>query len=272
MKWDAKKIRLAFIGSGFMAQAMLGGLVRSGTVPPAHIGVVNPVDPDTCARLSREYGVLAAEPEWLREADVIFFAIKPQTFPEACQMYGAYFTADKLYLTIMAGVSCAAVEAAAHDAAVVRLMPNLALSVQKSATAFCLGKNAGEGAAALARALFSPLGVVERLPEEQLSAVTALSGSGPAYFYLLCEAMIESAAADGMRRETARALAAQTLAGAAALIEASGESPAEMRRRVTSKKGTTEAGIAAMEAAGFSKAVAAGYLAARRRADELGKK
>lgn len=271
MKWDVKTIRLAFIGSGFMAQAMLRGLVRSGTVPPEHMGVVNPVDPETCARLSREYGVLAAEPEWLRQADVIFFAVKPQTFPEACQMYGKYFTADKLYLTIMAGVSCAAVEAATGNAAVVRFMPNLALSVQKSATAYCLGKHAGEEEAALAQALFSPLGVVALLPEAQLSAVTALSGSGPAYFYLLCEAMIESAAADGMNRETARALTVQTLEGAAALIAFSGESPTEMRRRITSKKGTTEAGVAALEEAGFSWAVRAGYLAARRRSDELGK-
>ena len=177
---DIKEIKLAFLGSGFMAQAMIRGIINAGTLPAEHVYAVNPVDPDTCVMLSEKYGIVAAMPEMLADADVIFFAIKPQTFPEACEMYAEYFTSDKVYLTIMAGVSCASVETATGGARVVRFMPNLALSVGKSATGFCLGRNSGEEEAALARALFGPLGEARELPEDMLSSVTALSGSGPA--------------------------------------------------------------------------------------------
>lgn len=102
---DIKEIKLAFLGSGFMAQAMIRGIINAGTLPAEHVYAVNPVDPDTCVMLSEKYGIVAATPEMLADADVIFFAIKPQTFPEACEMYAEYFTSDKVYLTIMAGVS-----------------------------------------------------------------------------------------------------------------------------------------------------------------------
>ena len=91
---DIKKIKLAFLGSGFMAQAMIRGIINAGTLPAEHVYAVNPVDPDTCVMLSEKYGIVAAMPEMLADADVIFFAIKPQTFPEACEMYAEYFTSD----------------------------------------------------------------------------------------------------------------------------------------------------------------------------------
>ena len=99
---DIKEIKLAFLGSGFMAQAMIRGIINAGTLPAEHVYAVNPVDPDTCVMLSEKYGIVAAMPEMLADADVIFFAIKPQTFPEACEMYAEYFTSDKVYLTIRA--------------------------------------------------------------------------------------------------------------------------------------------------------------------------
>lgn len=264
-------MKMVFIGSGFMARAMIRGITESETLRGEDILVVNPADPAGRDEVCAEYGVTAAQGGDIASADCVFFAVKPQTFPEVCEQFGEYFTPDKIYLTIMAGVPTKTVSEAAHGAPVVRFMPNLALSVKKSATAFCLGEGAGERERELALRLFAPLGEIRELPESQMSEVTALSGSGPAYFYYLCEAMIEAAVADGMDPDTAKALAVQTFIGTAKLIEDAGESPTEMRRRITSKKGTTEAGIGAMGDAGFFAAVDAGYRAARDRSEELSK-
>lgn len=264
-------MKIAFIGSGFMAQAMIRGITQSNTLRGEDIFVINPADPEGRDAVCASYGAVAAEPEQISEAHCVFFAVKPQTFPEVAEQYGEYFTPDKVYLSIMAGISTKRIGEAVHGGHVVRFMPNLALSVKKSATAFCLGEGCGERERTIAKELFAPLGAIKELAEDQMSAVTALSGSGPAYFYYLCEGMIEAAVADGMDADTAKSLAVQTFIGTAKLIEDSGESPTEMRRRITSKKGTTEAGIGAMEEAGFFAAVDAGYRAARDRSEELSK-
>ena len=266
-----QNITIAFIGSGFMARGAIRGLVESGTLAPDRVLVVNEADPAGRDEVAGLYGVTAASPAEISRADAVFFAVKPQTFDEVCSEYAAYFTPDKLYLTIMAGISTARVAAGVGGGRVVRFMPNLALSVGLSATAFALGEGCADDERAVARALFEPLGEIVEVAESEISAVTALSGSGPAYFCYLCEGMISAAVADGMDEAKARALAVQTLVGTAKLIEDSGEAPSEMRRRITSKKGTTEAAIGAMTDAGFLAAIEAGYIAARERSDELGK-
>ena len=264
-------ITIAFIGSGFMARGAIRGLVESGTLAPGNVLVVNEADPAGRDEVAALYGATAASPADVAGADAVFFAVKPQTFDEVCAEYAAYFTPDKVYLTIMAGLSTARVAAGVGGGRVVRFMPNLALSVGLSATAFALGEGCSDGERALARALFEPLGEVVEVEEREISAVTALSGSGPAYFCYLCEGMIAAAVADGMDEAKARALAVQTLIGTARLLEDSGEAPSEMRRRITSKRGTTEAAIGAMTDAGFLAAIEAGFIAARDRSDELGK-
>ena len=263
--------KIAFIGTGFMAGAMIGGLVRAGKVAAENIFAVNPVDRDSAEALADKYGVINGKPEDIEKADVVMFAVKPQDFDTACEMYIDFFTEDKLYLSIMAGISTEKLENKLSGARTVRLMPNLALSVGKSATVYALGKNAVEEDASLTEELFSVMGIIHRVDENMISAVTALSGSGPAYFYLLAEEMAKSAAADGMDPELAETLAVQTLVGTAELISQSKESPREMRRRITSKKGTTEAAVDAMLESGFADTVAKGYMAARLRSDELGK-
>lgn len=264
-------IKIAFIGSGYMARGAIRGLVESATLAPQSILVVNDADVagrDECAAC---YGVCAAEAARIAGADVVFFAVKPQLFDAVCAEYGRFFTQDKLYLTIMAGISTSRVRDAVGGGRVVRFMPNLALSVGLSATAFAIGEGCGEAERAVARDIFEPLGAVVEVAESELSAVTALSGSGPAYFCYLCEGMIAAAVADGMDEATARTLAVQTFIGTARLLADSGETPDGMRSRIACKKGTTEAGIDAMGANGFFGAIAAGYAAARDRSDELGK-
>lgn len=267
----AKRETIAFIGSGFMARAMIGGIVGSGVRPRGAVMTVNPVEPDSAAEAASLYGIRVGGIADLADADVVVFAVKPQQFGDALRMYRDRFTHDKLYLSIMAGISVSSLEEAIPGAAVVRLMPNLALSVAKSAIAYVPGGRATEEDCRLVEEIFSTMGVVLRVGEDMMSAVTALSGSGPAYFCLLAEALSEAAREDGMDGDVADSLALQTLLGTAKLLEEMKISPAELRRRVTSKKGTTEAGLLAMEASGFSAAAADGFRAAKKRSDELGK-
>jgi len=261
--------KTAFIGTGFMARAMIGGIVDSGVRSPGDIFTVNPVDRESAVEVSSLYGVRMGEIGDLAGANVVIFAIKPQQFDEALAMYREFLSPDKLYLSIMAGITTGRLEAGIPGAAVVRLMPNLALSVKKSSTAYAPGKLATEDDCALVEELFSVLGTVLRVDEEMISSVTALSGSGPAYFCLLTEKLADAAAAQGMDRATADALALSTLIGTAELLSGGETTPEELRRRVTSKKGTTEAGVGAMLASGFAEAVADGFNAARIRSDEL---
>lgn len=261
--------RTAFIGTGFMARAMIGGIVGAGVRRPDEIVTVNPVDPEGAAAVTAEYGVIRGEPSDIAPADVVIFAIKPQEFDNAVRMYGEYFTPDKLYLSIMAGIGTERIESAIDGAAVVRLMPNLALSVAKSAVAYAPGKLAGEDDCALTEELFSVMGKIYRVSEDMISVVTAVSGSGPAYFCLLAEEMAAAAVEAGMDPEVAESLATQTLVGTAAILENTGVPAAELRRRVTSKKGTTEAALVAMADSGFGDAVKRGVEAAKNRSDEL---
>ena len=264
-------LKTAFLGSGFIAGAMVAGLTGSGTVPGQNITVINPGNPVTAGALSEKYGVICGKPGDLTEADIVVFCVKPQNFAEAMEQYGRYFDDSKLYVSVMAGITTGSIEAEIPGAGVVRAMPNLGLAIGKSATGYALGRFATEEDGKLAEELFRPLGLIEKVDESLISAVTALSGSGPAYFYLLTEAMAEAAVSDGMDRKTAEELARQTLFGAAELMERNGRSAGEMISRVASKGGTTEAGVKAMLTGGFREAVEKGYLAARNRSDELGK-
>ena len=264
-------MKIAFIGSGFMAGAMMDGIVKGGVAKGEDIFAVNEAFPESAEEAAKKYGVIHAAPEDIKKCDVVVFGVKPQVFDEAVTMYGEYFTPDKLYLSIMAGISTARLESVLHGARVVRFMPNLALSVGKSATAYCLGSKSGEAEANIAETIFSPLGIVKRVDEDMIGTVTALSGSGPAYFCRLCEAMADSAVKLGMDPDTARELAVQTLLGTAKIIGDTGVSPDELRVRVTSKKGTTEAALNAMTETKFDESVDAAVRAAKQRSDELGK-
>ena len=265
-----EKLKTAFLGSGFIAGAMVSGLRSGDVVPGENVFVVNPGNQATAGELSEKYGVVNGKPEDIADSDVVVFCVKPQNFPEAMEQYGRFFDNDKLYISVMAGITTETMETLIPGARVVRAMPNLGLAIKKSATGYSLGRNATEEDGELAEELFRPLGLIERVDESLISAVTALSGSGPAYFYLLLDSMTEAAIKDGMDRDTAERLALKTFFGAAELMEKNGRSAKEMISHVASKGGTTEAGIKAMLQGGFREAVEEGYLAIRKRSDELG--
>lgn len=261
--------KIAFIGVGFMAGAMIDGILSGGVAVKENIYAVNDAYPDLAAEAAEKYGINHGTASDIADCDVVVFGVKPQIFPAAVEMYGKYFTKEKTYVSIMAGITTETLEASVNGAAVVRCMPNMPLSVGESATVYTLGRGAGEDAAALTEAIFAPLGLIKRVDENMISAVTALSGSGPAYFCLLTEAMADAAVKYGMDETLARELALQTLIGTAEVIKKTGVAPDVLRARVTSKKGTTEAALNAMHESGFESAVEAGFEGARRRSDEL---
>ncbi len=263
--------KIAFIGVGFMAGAMIDSLLNSNFADGEHIYAINEAFPELNEKAALEHKITCGTAEDLQNCDVVVFSVKPQIFPEVLEMYGKYLSADKLYISIMAGITLDRLSDISEGARIIRCMPNLALSVGEAATAYALGKYASAEDEYLVREIFGKVGTVKRVNEEMLSAVTALSGSGPAYFCRLCEALENAAIEFGMDAESARELSVQTLIGTAKLLSESGSSPAELRTRVTSKKGTTEAALCAMDDMGFDDSVKAAFESARKRSDELSK-
>ena len=261
--------RIAFIGGGNMASAIIGGLIRQG-LPATQVMVVEPFEA-TRALLNSQHGVQAhpAPGPFLADADLIVWAVKPQSFREAAAPV-APFAGRALQLSVMAGIRAADIAAASGSARIVRCMPNTPALVGRGMT----GLFDAAGAAAdrqLAETVIRTTGDVlwvER--EEQLDAVTALSGSGPAYVFYFLEAMQQAGVELGLTPEQARALAVGTFAGGAHLAGASAEPLATLRERVTSKGGTTHAALTALEQAGVQAAFVKAMHAACVRAAELG--
>lgn len=263
--------KLALIGSGYMGEAILKGLMAKEAIDGEDFYIINPVDIPQAEQLAQKHGAKLGQTQNIQEADIIILAFKPQNLPEAIVMYQEHIQPGQLIISILAGINVASLEQAFPAAAgIIRTMPNLALGIGESATAFCRSKNTSDAQAALAVEIFSHLGIILEVEEDKMEIVTALSGSGPGYIYYLAEAMVEGGCALGLEKEKTLALAVQTFAGAALLLKESGAEPREMRRRISSAKGTTEAGINTMEAQGFYKAVLEGMKAAYQRTHELG--
>ena len=264
-----KTKRIAFLGGGNMAEAILAGLLEGGVTMEQNVAVAD-VAEERRLLLEKKYGidVSADNAAVVRSADVVVLAVKPQQAAEALAAARGAFSDRQLLVSICAGLPTAALEAQV-PARVVRAMPNLPALVRQGVTAICAGSRATAADLDLAEAMFAAVGSVVRLPEAKMNEVTALSGSGPGYVFAFVEAMESTAVAMGLDPAAARKMAVDTVRGAAELAARTGEDPAELRRRVSSKGGTTLAGLAAMEAGGFSAAVAAGMKAARDRAAEL---
>ncbi|MCS6811339.1 MAG: pyrroline-5-carboxylate reductase [Tepidimonas sp.] len=265
----APDLKLAFIGGGNMATALIGALVRAGH-PGAHITVVDP-DEAPRARLQRDWGVvtLAAPSEQLRAAQMVVWAVKPQQFRDAAQA-AAPWIGQALQLSVAAGIRCASIAAWTQAARIVRAMPNTPALIGQGMTGLYATAQAHDADRTLADAVLALTG--ERLwveDEALLDAVTALSGSGPAYVFYVLEAMREAGCAMGLTSEQALRLAIGTLAGAAQLAREAGEPPEVLRARVTSKGGTTAAALDVLQARGVQDAFVAALQAARRRAAEL---
>jgi pyrroline-5-carboxylate reductase len=263
--------QIAFIGGGNMASAIIGGLLRSG-LSAGQILVVEPHAPQR-DRLAAEFGLqpLASGAASLAGAATVVWAVKPQLFAEAAAPLRAW-VGGALQLSVMAGIRSDSLVTATGAERVVRSMPNTPALIGQGIAGLYARPAVSAPERAAVEALLAPTGQtlwVER--EDDLDAVTALSGSGPAYFFFFVEAMMAAAVDMGLSAEQGRRLALATCAGAAALGQASGESPTTLRERVTSKGGTTYAAVTSLQADGVDAAIRRAVLAAQRRAAELGK-
>ena len=263
-------VTLAFVGGGNMAAAIVGGLVKSGR-KPATILVVDPAEAQR-ARLGADFGVRtsAAADASLAEAGLVVWAVKPQYFLAAAAPCAAHVGAA-LHLSIMAGIRSDAIAKATGAARVVRSMPNTPALIGQGIAGLYAREAVTAADKAAVEEVLAPTGRVLWVPrEEDLDAVTALSGSGPAYVFYFVEAMMQAAREMGLSAEQGKQLALATFAGATALASDSSEPPEVLRERVTSKGGTTHAALSSLEASGVKAAIVKALRAAQVRARELG--
>ncbi|MDX1432111.1 MAG: pyrroline-5-carboxylate reductase [Gammaproteobacteria bacterium] len=264
---------IGFIGGGNMASSLIGGLIAHGCEPSSI--VVSDTDAAKLASLEQRFGITrcADNAEAAGRADTVVFAVKPQGMGSVVrEVAEAGRTARPLFVSIAAGVRASDIARwLAYDAAIVRTMPNTPALVRNGATALFANAFVSDAERERAETIMGAVGLTLWVEQEDLlDAVTAVSGSGPAYFFLLMELMEEAGASLGLPREDARALTLQTALGAARMAIESGEPPATLRANVTSPQGTTERAINTFIDGGLDRLVRAALHAARRRAVELG--
>jgi pyrroline-5-carboxylate reductase len=260
---------VAIVGAGKMGETLLSGLLRGGW-PLAHL-LATARREDRRAELADRYGVeVLANEDAAERADVIVLAVKPQDMAALLGDLGPKFPPGKLVMSIAAGIPTAFIERhLPTGTAVVRVMTNTPALVDEAMSALSAGAHAGADHLDIAESLLRPLGKTIRVPESQQDAVTALSGSGPAYFYYLVEAMTDAGILLGLPRVVAHDLIVQSAIGAAVMLRDSGEHPVKLREAVTSPAGTTISAIRALEDHKVRAAFLSALEAARDRAREL---
>lgn len=262
---------IAFIGAGNMAEALFSGFIASKLVPARRI-IATDVRQDHLKELRKIYGIMAAADnlDAVRRADIIFLAVKPQQIDSVLQQIGPAVTARQLVVSIAAGVTANYIQSFLKGRVpVIRSMPNTPALVRSGAIAIARGKYAGPAHARTVRQLFSTVGIVVAVPEKDINAVTALSGSGPAYVFYLCEAMEKAGVELGLSADVSGQLARQTLFGSGLMLKTSTDEASGLRRKVTSPGGTTEAAVTYFNDKQFFRIVAEALKRARNRAGEL---
>ena len=263
-------MRIAFIGAGNMASSLIGGLLAKG-LDAAQIRASDP-GAETRARVSAEHGIelFADNAQALQDADVIVIAVKPQVMKAVCQDLRAHLEPHQLLISIAAGITCTSLQNWLGNQPLVRCMPNTPALLGKGVSGLFATAAVTAEQRQQAEDLLSAVGIAVWVDTEaQIDAVTAVSGSGPAYFFLLIEAMADAGVKLGLPREVAKQLAEQTALGAAHMAVASDVDAAELRRRVTSPAGTTEAAIKSFQADGFAASVEKALSAAAHRSAEM---
>jgi pyrroline-5-carboxylate reductase len=264
--------RVALIGAGRMGGALARGWVeavrRGGGLT---LTVVEPKFDPAIERALEAAGAVLNPPE-VGPVDVVVLAVKPQSFAEAAAGARRFVGPDTLVLSIMAGITLGALSRVMGAQRVIRAMPNTPGQIGRGVTAYVSSPGCGPADRAVAEQLLTPLGTVEPLAEERLmDAVTAVSGSGPAYVFLLAEVLAAVGEKEGLDRDTAARLAAQTVAGAGALMLETGETPASLRKQVTSPGGTTQAALDVLQSdQGLAPVLRRAVAAAVQRSRELG--
>jgi pyrroline-5-carboxylate reductase len=264
--------RWGFIGSGRMATALIQGMLRTGV---AEAGAVTASDPLQAARddLAVKTGIAVTDSnrQVARESDVLVLAVKPQTVPAVLDDLRPVVTGDHLLISICAGIALRTLETGLGDAVrLARVMPNTPALLGFGASGYCLGPRATGADDLTVRGAMESVGRAYCVPEPLLDAVTGLSGSGPAFVYVIIEALSDGGVRVGLPRDVATALAAQTVLGAAQMVIETGLHPGVLKDQVASPGGTTIAGLHALERGGLRAALIDAVEVATRRSTELG--
>ncbi|HKE52324.1 MAG TPA: pyrroline-5-carboxylate reductase [Actinomycetes bacterium] len=262
--------RVAVLGTGKMGEALLSGMLRAGKAPGDL--VLTARRRDRAELLQQRYGVEAVgNIEAAKGADTLILTVKPQDMTALLEELGSWIPVDRLVISVAAGIPTAFIESRLADGVpVVRVMSNTPVLVDEAMSAISAGAHAAEAHLRRTEELLAPVGKVLRVPESQQDAVTALSGSGPAYFFYLVEAMTDAGILLGLPRAVAHDLIVQSAIGAAVMLRDSGEHPVTLREAVTSPGGTTINAIRELENHRVRAAFLAAIEAARDRAQELG--
>jgi pyrroline-5-carboxylate reductase len=276
---------VAVLGAGNIGSALISGLLEAKALPPEKLLAAD-VSERQLAALAQKRGIGVGQDnrEAARQADVIVLAVKPYLAGEVLDEIREILRPSQLLISVAAGVPIEFLEshvartksgvksAATSKQPIVRAMPNIAMTVHASATALCANAAAGEEHRRVADQIFQSVGTVAWVSEDKMHAVTALSGSGPAYVYLILEGLTAGGVNMGLPHDIARGLAQQTLLGAAKLAQQSNEHPAALRDRVTTPGGTTIAGLAELESHGVRSALMKAVEAATIRSEQLSRK
>lgn len=267
MRYEAK---VGLVGAGFMATALCRGILRSGLLQPADILASDP-DPERRRLFQAETGAhTTADNARACRCPVVIFSVKPQVMPVVLAQVRPILAANTLIVSIAAGISTQRIEAELHRAQrVIRVMPNTPMLVGEGVVALCRGRYASDDDVRTVRGLLECCAFVCEVDEEQMHAVTALSGSGPAYLFYLAEVMAQAGVRLGLSEAVSTALTQKTLLGAARMLADTGRTAKELRRQVTSPGGTTEAAILSMERDAVAQGITSAIKAACERSKEL---
>ncbi|CAL8466836.1 g6372 [Coccomyxa elongata] len=264
--------RVGFIGAGQMAEALARGFISKGVLEASSMIATDPVAARREVFQSFDVKAVTTNVEVVKESDIIFVAVKPQYVEPVLKEVRGHLTDRHTIVSIAAGKTLASLKGAAgDDARIVRVMPNTPCLVGETASAMCLGGQANDEDAENVRSLFSSVGRIVQVDEKMLSAVTGLSGSGPAYVFLVIEALADGGVKAGLPRDISVALAAQTVLGSAKMVLETGKHPGLLKDMVTSPGGTTIAGYHELEKAGVRAGLINAVVAATNRADEISK-
>jgi pyrroline-5-carboxylate reductase len=262
---------IGFLGTGNMAEALIRGLLHAGVVKPEQVVGSEP-RPERAEEMTQKYGitVVADNNEVARRSGILILSIKPQVMSKVLEQVAPHVHPNALVISIAAGIPLAAIEARLPRARVVRTMPNTPALVSAGATAIAAGGHATPEDLQAAKRIFDSVGMTVILDESQMDAVTGLSGSGPAYIFLIIEALSDAGVKMGLSRYNAQALAAQTLLGSAKMLLETGEHPGRLKDMVTSPGGTAIAGLHTLEQGGLRTTLINAVEAATKRSKELG--
>lgn len=266
--------KLVFIGSGSMAEAIIAGILKAKIMKNSDIYVTNKKDADRLNYMKEIYGVKTSydREELLEQADAVVLAMKPKDVHEALHELRGGLSENQLVISVLAGIMTSTIEQTLDmQIPVIRSMPNTSAMIGYSATAIANGKYVNDNHQQLATELLQTIGTTKIVKEEDMHTVTAVSGSGPAFVYYFVEAMTNAATGAGLDQKTADELIAQTILGAGQMLKSSGSSAETLRENITSKGGTTEAGLTTLADHNFENIMMECIANARKRSMDLGK-